>query len=151
MIFTDKAAKEKISSLESRVSELEADIVTKDEAIESHAAEITAKDQTIAEHVASIASRDESITALTTEKESLTASITAKDGEIQTLKAEVETAKASAGKLATEQLAAIGQPEALEIEEQSIIESKTLTRTQFNALSPAEKSKFSIAGGKIKG
>jgi len=151
MIFTDKAAREKIASLESRISELEADAITKDSAIEAHAAEISAKDQSIAEHVASIASRDEQIAELTGKVSTAEAAASEKETKITELTAEVETAKQSAANIAIEKMAAIGQPEALDIEEQSITESKSLTRAQFNALSPAEKSKFSIAGGKIKG
>ena len=149
MIFTDKAAKEKISTLESRIIEIESDIVAKDSAIESMTADLTAKDETITEHLASIASRDETIADITGKLSAAEALATAKDSEIANLTQAVETANASAGQRATEMLAAAGQPVPLPIEEAEA-SPKELTRAEFNALKPSQKSQFSIAGGKIK-
>jgi len=106
MIFTDKAARSQIATLESRIGELEADIIAKDQAIESHNDEITAKDQTIAEHIATIGNLTERITALE-----------ATAARVPELESAVTAAQASASVVATEMLASIGQPEPLAIEQ----------------------------------
>jgi len=149
MIFTDKAAKEKISTLESRISELEADIITKDEAIDTLTTESTAKDQTIAEHIASIGTLTDAVSALTTEKETITAELVTAQVTITEKDAAIEAAKASAGQIATETLAAIGQPEPLG--ETGVTEAMVKTREEFNLLPPHAASKFCLSGGKIIG
>jgi uncharacterized coiled-coil protein SlyX len=116
MIFTDKAAREKIASLESRIGELEADIIAKDQAIESHNDEITAKDQTIAEHLATIGNLNERISTLETEATASAATITASATKITELEAAIIAAKASAATEATAMLASVGQPEPLPLE-----------------------------------
>ena len=149
MIFTDKAAKEKILALESRISELESDITTKDSAIDAHNSEVTARDQAIAEHVATIGTRDESITALTGEVETLKASVSTKDAELAAKDLEIEAAKSSAGQLATQTLASIGQPEPLAINGDEKSEAKELSREAFNALTPSARLAFVKDGGKL--
>jgi uncharacterized coiled-coil protein SlyX len=116
MIFTDKAAREKIASLESRIGELEADIIAKDEAIEAHAGELTAKDQTIAEHAATISNLTEKVSNLETEAKAKDETISAHAGKITELETAVTEAQGSAATVATEMLASIGQPEPLPIE-----------------------------------
>jgi chromosome segregation ATPase len=150
MIFTDKAAREKIASLESRISELEADAITKDSAIESHAADISAKDQTIAEHVASIASRDEQIAELTGKVSTAEAAASEKETKITELNAEVETAKQSASNIAIEKMAAIGQSEPLVIEGGEEKTEKTMTLAAFNQLPTVQKNQYIRKGGKLK-
>lgn len=113
MIFTDKAAKEKIATLEARITELETDITAKDAAIESLTADLTAKDQTIAENIATIASLTEDNEAM---KNSIDAQMVEFVGLEKTIELKnqlIEDAKESAGKEATQLLAAIGQPEPL--------------------------------------
>jgi uncharacterized coiled-coil protein SlyX len=116
MIFTDKAAKEKIATLEARITELESAITAKDAAIESMTADITAKDQTIAENVASLAARDEQITGLTTDLSTANSALESAAAELAEKDKAIAEAKESAGKEATQILATIGQPEPLQIE-----------------------------------
>lgn len=143
MIFTDKAAKEKISALESRISELEADLAIKDGAIETLQADVTARDQTIAEHVATIGTRDEAISAAET-------LATANAAEIITLKAAVTTAENSAAQSAVEIAAAAGIEKPLNIEGGGATgEKQTMTRAEFSSLSAFAKMEFTKNGGKI--
>jgi chromosome segregation ATPase len=116
MIFTDKAAKEKISTLETRLADLEADISTKDASIEALTADITAKDQTIAENVAAIAARDEQITGLSTDLATANLALESAAAELVEKDKAIADAKESAGKEAAQILATIGQPEPLDIE-----------------------------------
>lgn len=104
MIFTQSAAREKISTLEARISSLEADIATKDEELATLQAEIVTKDQLIAEHASAIETRDLKITDLETAIATASEELAAKDTALA-------EAKESAGKIATETLASIGQAE----------------------------------------
>jgi uncharacterized coiled-coil protein SlyX len=151
MIFTDKAAREKIASLESRIGELEADIITKDQAIESHNDEITAKDQAIAEHIATIGNLNDRISTLETEADASAATITASASKITELESAVTAAQASASVVATEMLASIGQPEPLAIGQPATESENHITREQFNSLDHIARNKFIAGGGKIKG
>jgi uncharacterized protein (DUF3084 family) len=110
MIFTDKSAREKITTLEARVSELEADLVLKDTAIDAHAAEISERDQTIAEHVSTIASRDEKITELTGKITELETKSTESAQKITDLEASAADVDKLAAIKASELLAAQGHP-----------------------------------------
>ncbi len=153
MIFTDKAAREKIASLESRISELEADALIKDSAIEAHAAEISAKDQTIAEHVASIASRDEQIAELTGKVSTAESTISEKDAKITELEAKTIITSETVSLQAAELLAATGHPQPVNLSGETGEDKtqKTVTREQFNKMKPSQKMAFSKAGGKING
>lgn len=117
MIFTDKAAKEKITQLEAQVSQLESDNAALTGQVESLQADITAKDQTIAEHVAAIAAKDEKITAMQEDLDTAMLVRKAKESAIENLREELAEAKESAGKLAVEQLAAIGQSAPLSVDD----------------------------------
>ncbi len=142
MIFTDRAAKEKISSLESRIAELEADLVTKDSAIESLNADIVAKDQTIAENSATIGTLQEAVAKFETEAK-------ASAEAIATLTAEVDKAKNSATDQAAAMLAQVGQPEPLEITPEAQDKPNEISRDEFNKLTPSAKMNFVKNGGKL--
>jgi chromosome segregation ATPase len=150
MIFTDKAAREKITSLESRIGELEADILTKDGAIESLTTEAKEKDATIAEHVSTIGTLTEKITNLETESAAKDQTISAHAGKITELEAAVIEAKGSATEVATEMLASVGQPEPLPIEASDSATEKTITLEAFNQLSPIQRNEYIRKGGKLK-
>ena len=150
MIFPGNEAE--ISQVEAALAEVNSlrnDVATFSAEVSTLKADLTAKDETITEHLASIASRDETIADITGKLSAAEALATAKDSEIVTLTQAVETANASAAQRATEMLAAAGQPVPLPIEEAEA-SAKELTRAEFNALKPSQKSQFSIAGGKIK-
>lgn len=117
MIFTDKAAKEKISSLESRVSDLEADLLTKDEAIETLQTEAKEKDATISEHLATIGAKDEKITQLEAELKTANETAEAKQAEVNALTEKVTLAENASASKAVEILASVGQPEPVPAEE----------------------------------
>ena len=150
MIFTDKAAREKIASLESRIGELEADIIAKDEAIEAHAGELSAKDQTIAEHVATIGTLTEKVSALETEAKAKDETISAHAGKISELETAVTEAKGSAAQVATEMLASVGQPEPLAIDPGTANAEQTMTLAAFNQLTPIQRNEYIRKGGKLK-
>jgi chromosome segregation ATPase len=150
MIFTDKAAREKIASLESRIGELEADIIAKDEAIEAHAGELSAKDQTIAEHVATISNLTEKVSNLETEAKAKDETISAHAGKITELETAVTEAQGSAATVATEMLASIGQPEPLPIEATATATENTITLEAFNQLTPIQRNEYIRKGGKLK-
>ena len=138
MIFTDKAAKEKIATLEARITELETDITAKDAAFEAFTADITAKDQTIAENVAALAARDEQITGLTTDLATANSALESAAAELAEKDKAIAEAKESAGKEATQILATIGQPEPLaegDPDTKSILD-------QFNELKGEEATRF---------
>jgi uncharacterized protein (DUF3084 family) len=152
MIFTDKAAREKIASLESRISELEADALTKDSAIEAHAAEISAKDQTIAEHVASIASRDEQIAELTGKVSTAESTLSEKEAKITELESKNVVTAETVSLQAAELLASTGHPASVDLASETGTDKteKSITREQFNALDHFERGKFIAQGGKLK-
>jgi len=139
MIFTDKAAKEKISTLETRLADLEADISTKDASIESLTADITAKDQTIAENVAALAARDEQITGLTTDLSTANSALESAAAELAEKDKAIAEAKESAGKEATQILATIGQPEPLAENVETPPSNHLAT---FNSLKGAEATAY---------
>lgn len=143
MIFTDKAAKEKIASLESRITDLEADLATKDSAIETLQADVASRDQTIAEHAATIGTQAEKIN---------TADKLAKENAqtITDLQSAVEAAKNSAAQTAVEIAAAAGIEKPLAIEgEGNSGSSKTMTRAEFANMKPSAAMKLIKEGVKI--
>ena len=145
MIFPGN--EDEISKVEATLNEVESlrnDVTAFTSEVAALKADLSAKDQTLTEHVASIGMLNESITAITAEVE-------AKKTEVAKLSAELIEAKESAGKLATQKLAAIGQPEALVFAEGSGAESvKTITRSEFNALDHIARGVFISNGGKLK-
>jgi chromosome segregation ATPase len=141
MIFTDKAAREKIASLESRIGELEADIIAKDEAIEAHAGELSAKDQTIAEHVATIGNLTEKVSTLETEAKAKDETISAHAGKITELETAVTEAKGSAAEVATQMLASVGQDAPLPINEAKPTDPQAKELTGLSRVANAFKSK----------
>lgn len=149
MIFTDKAAKEKISTLESRITDLEADLVTKDSAIESLNAEIVAKDQTIAENAATIGTLNETVSTLQAEAKANAETVAAKDAEITNLTAEIDKAKNSAADQAAAMLAQVGQPEPLAIVQTESNEAPKMTLEAFNELPVIKRNEFIRNGGKL--
>ena len=92
---------------------------------------------------------------LKTEAEAHQATKDAHATELDDLNESLEAEKAKTtpeaiNKLVTAQLATAGHPPIEEgAESNSALTSKTLSREAFNALSPREKSAFSINGGKI--
>jgi ATP-dependent Clp endopeptidase proteolytic subunit ClpP len=62
---------------------------------------------------------------------------------------EIEAAKASAGQLATQTLASIGQPEPLAINGDETPGANAITRAAFNALEHIARNSFVAGGGKI--
>ena len=139
MFLTNKAAQEKISTLESRVSELESDAAARDEHVTGLEATITDRDATIVENSTRISGLE--IEA---------AKVPVLTADLEASRKETAEAKASAGKQATEQLASIGQPKSLEVINPNPAANNEVTREAFNAMTARQKSEFSIAGGKIK-
>ena len=138
MFLTNKAAQEKISTLESRIEELESDLTAKDEEISNLQNE----------------SKDNSENQV--KIETLTNELTAKDEQITELNAKLIEAEAeskdadeSASAKAVEMLATIGQEEPLEIQDSAVSEG-VKTRAEFNAMKPSARMAFVKAGGKIK-
>ena len=127
---------ERINALETQIaghdSEIE-DFKAKLELAEAALQEAAGFKAEIETLTAENAAKDADITALQTE-------VTCHEATIDTLTGEVAAAKESAGKIATETLASIGQPEPLEIEE---VETKqTDLLSQYEALEGAEKRDF---------
>lgn len=132
MIFTQSAAREKITTLEARITSLEADLASKDEAIASLEDSIISKDETIAEHVSALQSREEKITELETFQATATAELAAKDEALA-------EANDSAGKIATETLASIGQAEPLPLGEDP---APVDHMEAMNSMSPGQKRAY---------
>lgn len=141
--LTNKAAKEKIETLESRVDELETDLSARDEHIESQDAIIVERDATIAENSATITTLTEERDKFKNESEQLAS-------DLKESKQETADAKESAGKQATELLASAGQPEPLKVEEAASATAETKTREEFNAMDHPARNAFIAGGGKIK-
>jgi ATP-dependent Clp endopeptidase proteolytic subunit ClpP len=137
-LFAGKNESE-IEALLADVDSLRNDLTAAQGTIEALTADVTSRDQTIAEHVASIAAKKTKITDLEASLESATADLAAKDQTISARDAEIEAAKTSAGQLATETLAAIGQEQPLVIDETPAVD----IIAQFNAITdPGERTRF---------
>jgi len=122
-----------------QVAQLEASIAEND----SLRAALAAKDLKITELTglsAIIADKDLEITALADEKLKLSNEITSLTTALAAKDAEIEAAKASAGTLATETLAAIGQPEPLKLDENASASTSHLDK--FNSLKGREATAY---------
>jgi len=95
------------------------------------------------------ASLQSEVSALTTAKADLDAALVTASAELAAKDLEIEAAKASAGQLATQTLASMGQPEPLNIEGDEKPSTKELSREAFNALAPSARLAFVKAGGKL--
>jgi ATP-dependent Clp endopeptidase proteolytic subunit ClpP len=138
-----------IEALLADADSLRNDITNAQATIESLQSDITAKDQTIAENIAKIAELTESHEAISGELATANTALETATAELAEKDKAIAEAKESAGKEATQILASIGQPEPLAVDPTEKPKAKTLTRAEFNALKPSEKSAFSLAGGKI--
>ena len=92
------------------IAKLEASILEND-SLRSELTEAQAKIQELSGFAAVIVEKDAEITALATEKANLSATLEEKEADITAKAAELEAAKNSASVIATQTLAAIGQPE----------------------------------------
>ena len=135
----NEAELSKVESALAEVDSLRADLSTATAEVEALKAEITAKDQTIAEHVAAIASKEERITELSAKVDEIQAQAAEQAEVIKAKDAEIEAAKESAGKLAVEQLAAIGQSAPLPTSTETAPVSHLAV---FNALKGAEATAY---------
>ena len=139
--LTNKQAQEKISGLEARVSELEADVTAANETIESLQGDAV----TAAETITTLTSeRDTATTALATAKATVAdqeSTITAANEKLGTFDAEV----ANKVQLGIANLGFNGNIPSTSAE----VGESTLTLNQFNALNPRQKMDFSKSGGKI--
>lgn len=139
MIFTQSAAREKIASLESRVAELEADAIAKDESIAAMQADLVTKDQAIAEQVSKIAELTESHEKISGELATANTALETATAELAAKEEAIVAAQESAGAQATEILASIGQEKPLEAAESPSSISHLET---FNSLKGAEATAY---------
>lgn len=126
--------------------------------IDSLKAEVSNRESEITDLSNKVSVAEAALQEAATATAELRTSLATAQAEIETLKAEVaripdleSAAQISAEKVANEAarlLAASGHPEPIEgLDEKQ--EVKSLTRSEFNALSPAKRSEFSRSGGKI--
>jgi ATP-dependent Clp endopeptidase proteolytic subunit ClpP len=156
-VFDIRGAKPKAESMSilsklfpgnDEVSKLEASFAENDSlrndltAAQSRIAELTG----LAEANTSLQSE---VSELTTAKADLDAALVTASAELAAKDLEIEAAKTSAGQLATQALASIGQPEPLNIEADEKPGTKELSREAFNALSPSARLAFVKTGGKL--
>ena len=149
MIFTQRQAREKIESLQSRISELESESASKDETIQSLQAETSEASANAAPQSARVLELEEEVLALGGQIETLQSSASAKDAEITKL---TEAATATAEKISIEaarQLASSGHPTPIANTPDADTDDKIMSRAAFNSLTPAARLKFVKAGGKI--
>lgn len=143
MIFlTNKAATEKITGLEARTVELEADIT----AAQSTITTLQAEASTMAENIASITAE---LATATAELATAQATIADQESTINSANEKLATFDEEVAAKALLQVGNIGFkgeiPEAADEPEAAI-----KTREQFNALNPSQRLAFVKAGGKIK-
>lgn len=134
------ANKKDLEVAQSQIKSLSNDLATAQ-------SELTAERETVAAHALTITDLQSQIAALTAERDKASESLTEASGKIETLQEAVKTAEASAEQRAVEMLAQHGHGKPVEIEERD--EIKAMTRAQFNALTPRQKTDFSKNGGKI--
>ena len=141
MIFTQKAAREKIASLESRVSQLESELQASNEREQALQKEISS-------NTAEVAPLQSKITELSEEIEGLAKSVE----ELQAENADLtEKATATAEKISIEaarQLGAQGHPEPVATVPDDP-KANQLTKAEFDKLTPRQKSDFSRNRGRI--
>ena len=139
LIFTQKQAREKIEGLEARISELEADALSKDEGFEA----IQQENISLAEKLTIANQQIEALKSETSKIEPL-------QQELEETKEQVKEVEKSANLKAVEMAAEAGhdKPIDADITSDSITE-KTVSREAFNSKSPAEQMKFIKSGGKI--
>ena len=135
--LTNKEARDQITGLETRVSELESEIVTAGESLTAAQNELATANESLSEAQSDLANAQDRIKELETE-----------NAKIPDLEAAVVITTEKIGIEAARQLAASGHPEPIEGIETAEV-ANTMTREAFNALSPRAKSDFSKSGGKI--
>jgi len=135
--LTNKEAREQITGLEARVSELETDVTAANASLSETQGELATANESLSESKVDLANALERITELETE-----------NAKIPDLEAAAELTKEKVSNEAARQLAASGHPAPIEdIDDKE--EVKALSRAEFSALSPAAKSEFSKNGGKL--
>jgi len=141
--MTSKQAVEKISGLESRISELESDVTAANETIETLQGE--AKNHA------------EAVSTLTTERDELQGKLTVAESTIADQESTVTEANAKLATFDSEveakallQVASIGFQGDIPVANLDQESTTKLTRAQFNALSPSDRMTFVKSGGKIK-
>lgn len=157
ILWTQKAANEKITGLEAELKTAAADLVAANEARTTAESRVGELEREAAEHTSQIQTRDERITELEAKLSAAEANvITAEVVEAKALAlVSAEAPPAAVQKViaarVTESLAAAGAATPIESADAPAKNetAKTLTTDEFNALTPAEKSKFSVNGGRI--
>lgn len=141
IFMTNKQATEKISGLEARVAELEADQVNATARIEELEAEVVTGTETIATLTGE---RDKASAELVTAQATIAdqeSTITAANEKLATFDQEVET-KIQLG------IANLGFKG--EIPDSTTDHSKHITRAEFDAMDHSARNAFIAAGGKLK-
>lgn len=141
-LFTTKAEWEaKVDGLNARITELESDVTASAEALTSAQNELATANETITGHV-------EEIGRLAARQTELEQELAAANEALEAANKAKDEAEASAGAKASAMLASAAHPP-VEVTAESDSNAKALTRSEFNALSPAKRSEFSRNGGKI--
>jgi len=135
--LTNKEAREQISGLETRVSELESELSAANESLTAAQNDLATANESLSEAQGDLTNAKERIVELETE--------TAK---IPDLEAAAELTKEKVSNEAARQLAASGHPEPIaDIEDRE--EVKTLTRADFEKLNPRARAESVNSGVKI--
>lgn len=142
IFMTSKEAKEKIETLENRVTELDADVEAID--VELQAAQ------------ANLATATEAVATITAERDKLTADLAAANATIADRDATIAaqpTAEQIEEQVEQRALAKFqslgGEPVPASTKDNNESPS-SMTREEFNSLSPAKRVEFSKSGGKLK-
>lgn len=149
--LTNKQAAEKIEGLEARIVELEADAAAAQSQIEA----LKTSESDLSEKVANLTTANgellNAVQALTgerdslaTERDTLTASLKEAEEKVADFDGKVEAA-------AIAKFQALGGEPAPAAKADFQTEDKEVTREKFNSMSPADRTAFAKAGGKIKG
>ena len=150
MIFTQRQAREKIQTLESRISELESESASKDETIQSLQTEISEASANAAPQSARVLELEEEVLALGGQIETLQSSVSAKDAEIAKLAASAKITENKVNAAAVATLATIGQEAPLAVESGAPAVDNKMDIATFNSLEIHERNKFIREGGKLK-
>jgi len=145
--MTNKQAAEKISGLEARVAELEADLSNANSTIETLQTEANESSATYAENIASITTeRDEAVSKLSTAEQT----IADQEQTIAEANEKIASFDEEVNNKVLHGIANLGFKGEIPESSQEIGSVESVTRAEFNAMKPAARLAFVKGGGKIK-
>lgn len=154
ILWTQKAANEKIEGLNRELQTASADLVAANDARTTAESRVGELEREATEHAVQIQERDEKITKLEADLAAANGNqitqeaLEAKAIELVAKDAPPEPIQKLIAQRVTEQLAAAGASKPIENADKNV-SAKTITRTEFNSLSNTERNEWIRSGGKL--